>query len=93
MELVLGLKYMKKTRRRNGSYTLPSPNVRTPSHSIALKFDDKETRNERKIMDELTPIRKPFDHNYSVGQYVTTDELLPGFRGKYSFRQYIPSLA
>ena len=26
-----------------------------------------------------------------MGQKVKTDKMLPGFRGKYGFRQYIPS--
>lgn len=63
-----------------------------------IRFDDKQTRNERKMYDKLSPIRQIFDifvhrceKNYSVGEYVMIDEMLPAFRGRCSFRQYIPS--
>lgn len=63
-----------------------------------VRFDDKETREERKVYDKLAPIRDIVDRfvthcqtNYSLGEYVTIDEMLPAFRGKCSFRQYIPS--
>lgn len=63
-----------------------------------VRFDDKETRNERRAIDKLAPIRSIFDmfvshcqNNYCVGEYVTTDEMLPAFRGKCPFRMYIPS--
>lgn len=63
-----------------------------------IRFDDKETRNERKALDKLAPVRTLFEmfvqhcqNNYSVSEYVTIDEMLPAFRGKCPFRQYIPS--
>lgn len=63
-----------------------------------LRFDDKSTRAERSKIDKLAPIRDVFEHfvancrnNYTVGEIVTIDEKLEGFRGKCPFRQYIPS--
>lgn len=64
----------------------------------ALRFDDIETRNDRKSIDKLAPIRVIFDgfvkrclECYTVGENCTIDEMLEGFRGRCSFRQYIPS--
>ena len=63
-----------------------------------FRFDNKETRDERKKLDKLAPVREIFDlfvenckKNYCMGQNVTIDEKLEGFRGKCPFRQYIPS--
>lgn len=63
-----------------------------------LRFDDTETRAERKKCDKLAPIRLIFDQFvshckavYSPGEYLTIDERLPAFRGRCSFRQYIPN--
>lgn len=63
----------------------------------ALRFDDIETRNDRKSIDKLAPIRVIFDgfvkrclECYTVGENCTIDEMLEGFRGRCSFRQYIP---
>lgn len=63
-----------------------------------IRFDDKITRTERKNIDKLAPIRELFDNfvnkcknGYSLSEYVTIDEKLEGFRGRCSFRQYIPS--
>lgn len=63
-----------------------------------LRFDDKNTREERRKTDKLAPIRSLFDmfvencqNGYHLSEYVTIDEMLPGFRGRCSFRQYIPS--
>lgn len=63
-----------------------------------LRFDDLSTRAERKVFDRLAPIRDVFEKfvencqkSYSVGENVTIDEMLPGFRGRCPFRQYIPS--
>ncbi|CAI6359412.1 unnamed protein product [Macrosiphum euphorbiae] len=64
----------------------------------ALRFDNINTRSEKKKFDKLAPIRTIFDEfvdrcklNYTVGEYCTIDEMLEGFRGKCSFRQYIPN--
>lgn len=63
-----------------------------------LRFDNRDTREERKKMDNLAPIREVFSsfvenckNAYSVGEYCTIDEKLEAFRGKCFFRQYIPS--
>lgn len=62
----------------------------------ALRFDDKNNRRERAKIDNLAPIREIFDNfvnacssNFSIGEYVTIDEMLDAFRGKCRFRQYI----
>ncbi|XP_060846007.1 piggyBac transposable element-derived protein 4-like [Rhopalosiphum padi] len=64
----------------------------------AVRFDDIETRNVRRAIDKLAPIRTVFDDfvrrckaNYTVGENCTIDEMLEGFRGRCSFRQYIPN--
>lgn len=62
----------------------------------AIRFDDKDTRAERAKEDNLAPVRdilhqfieKCVQH-YTVGSYVTIDEMLEGFRGRCKFRQYI----
>lgn len=63
-----------------------------------LRFDNKNTRQERKAQDKLAPLREVFDifvnkckTNYSVGQNVTIDEMLTKFKGKCGFRQYVPN--
>ncbi|KAJ8966737.1 hypothetical protein NQ314_003334 [Rhamnusium bicolor] len=63
-----------------------------------LRFDDKNSREERRATDKLAAIRTFFDsfvnncqNGYNHSEYVTVDEMLPGFRGRCSFRQYIPS--
>lgn len=63
-----------------------------------LRFDDLNTRDERKAVDKLAPIRELIEEFvqasqqcYSVGEYVTLDEMLDPFRGKCSFRQYMPN--
>ncbi|KAJ8945554.1 hypothetical protein NQ318_020400 [Aromia moschata] len=63
-----------------------------------IRFDDKTTRQDRVKIDKLAPIREIFDlfiekcrQGYHHSEYVTIDEMLLGFRGHCSFRQYIPS--
>ena len=63
-----------------------------------LRFDNKHTRNERKLIDKFCPIRNLFDKflenckkSYTAGAYVTLDEMLFAFRGRCSFKVYIPS--
>jgi hypothetical protein len=64
----------------------------------ALRFDDINTRTERKMYDKLAAIRMIFDGFvqrcqavYTVGENCTIDEMLEAFRGRCSFRQYIPN--
>lgn len=63
----------------------------------ALRFDDLDTRKERSQNDKLAPIREIVDHInekflslYSVHENVTIDEMMFSFKGRYSFRQYLP---
>lgn len=63
-----------------------------------LRFDDKTTRAERKVVDKFTPIRKIWDlfitnceSNYTPYEYVTIDEQLLNFRGRCSFKMYLPN--
>ncbi|GBL92721.1 General transcription factor II-I repeat domain-containing protein 2A [Araneus ventricosus] len=63
-----------------------------------IRLDDKQTRLERKKLDKLAPVRQfcdrmiqNYQRNYTVGKYATIDEKLMTFRGRCSFRQYIPS--
>ncbi|KAF0767988.1 piggyBac transposable element-derived protein 4-like [Aphis craccivora] len=57
----------------------------------AVRFDDIETRNVRKANDKLEPIRSVFDDfvHFVIRKHCTIDEMLEGFRGRCSFRQYI----
>lgn len=62
------------------------------------RFDDINTRESRKAQDKLAAVRDMFQlfvdncqKSYTIGENVTIDEKLEGFRGRCSFRQYIPS--
>lgn len=64
----------------------------------ALRFDDIDTRAQRKERDNLAPIRQVFDEfvnrcteYYEPSELLTIDEMLPAFRGRCKFRQYIAS--
>lgn len=61
-----------------------------------LRFNDINTREERKKLDNLTLIRKFSDEFieryqklYTPGEFLTVDEMLKSFRGRCKFRQYI----
>lgn len=63
-----------------------------------IRFDDKDTRSERRARDKLAPIREIFDmvcenlvNTYSPGENLTVDEQLVAFRGRCAFKQYLPS--
>lgn len=63
-----------------------------------LRFDDKRSRGERQKIDKLAAIRSLFTKvneswpkYFSLSEFATVDEMLPGFRGKCSFRVYMPS--
>lgn len=63
-----------------------------------LRFDDKDSRDERKQSDAFAAVREIWDELiehckdlYKPGSYVTIDEQLLGFRGRCPFRMYIPN--
>lgn len=63
-----------------------------------IRFDDRTSRSERRKKDKLAPIRdlwEKFNNNlkkmYIPGENLTIDEQLVPFRGRVSFKQYIPS--
>lgn len=63
-----------------------------------LRFDDHETRDERRKIDKLAAISSIFSQfvenckaNYSPGLFLTVDEMLVPFRGRCGFRMYIPN--
>ena len=54
----------------------------------AIRFDDKNMRKERKLIDKLAPVRFTLDrfvgnfkNNYSLGAQAAIDEMLISFRG------------
>lgn len=63
-----------------------------------LRFDNYETRTERRAADKLAPIRDIFDgfvsnckKAYNPGEHLCVDEQLVPFRGKAPFRVYMKS--
>ncbi|XP_070982190.1 piggyBac transposable element-derived protein 4-like [Oncorhynchus clarkii lewisi] len=67
-------------------------------YSRLLRFDDRQSRPARLATDRLAAIREVWDlweerlpALYNPGPDVTVDEQLVPFRGRCSFRQYIPS--
>lgn len=63
-----------------------------------LRFDDITTRDERRKLDKLAPIRsllEDFNNNckkvYCLSEYMTIDEMLVPFRGRCGFIQYMPN--
>ncbi|XP_031162809.1 piggyBac transposable element-derived protein 4-like [Sander lucioperca] len=74
------------------------PLKRFHAFSRLLRFDDRETRAARRAADKLAAIRDVWDawvrrlpRLYNPGPDVTVDEQLVPFRGRCSFRQYMPS--
>ncbi|XP_027874871.1 piggyBac transposable element-derived protein 4-like [Xiphophorus couchianus] len=66
--------------------------------SRVIRFDNRETRTARQETDKLAAIRTVWDKwvehlplFYNPGPNVTVDERLVEFRGRCSFRQYMPS--
>lgn len=66
--------------------------------SRCLRFDDLETRVERRKIDKMAPIRTIFElflkninQNYNLSEYTTIDEILHPFRGRCQWIQYISS--
>ncbi|XP_035214632.1 piggyBac transposable element-derived protein 4-like [Stegodyphus dumicola] len=63
-----------------------------------LRLDSVTNCEARKKLDKLAAVREYFDDFnencqkiYIIGEYITNDEKLEKFRGRCSFRQYIPS--
>ncbi|XP_036322196.1 piggyBac transposable element-derived protein 4-like [Rhagoletis pomonella] len=63
-----------------------------------IRFDDITERQDRASIDKLAPIREIFDlvlgnfqRYFTPSAEMTLDEQLLSFRGRCSFRQYIPS--
>jgi len=63
-----------------------------------LRFDDSNTRAQRRADDKLAPIRNIYDKfvvpceaNYTPRTGCSIDESLYGFRGMCSLKQYIPN--
>lgn len=63
-----------------------------------LRFDDKNTRVERKKKDKFAAVRNLWEKfvencrkNYTPSEYVTVDEQLLSFRGRCPFKMYIPN--
>ena len=71
---------------------------RFKSLMAALRFDEKTTRNQRKVRDKMAAIHDIWDEwqlclkrYYIPGPNLTVDEQLMPFRGRCSFIQYLPS--
>lgn len=63
-----------------------------------LRFDDKNTREERRKVDKLAAIHDLFQafvnnckSSFNLGEYTTIDQMLHPFRGRCGFIQYIPN--
>lgn len=66
--------------------------------SSCLRFDDKQSRIERREISRFAPISEIWEEfidvcrqSYKPSSYVTIDEQLVGFRGRCPFRMYLPS--
>ncbi|XP_043471836.1 piggyBac transposable element-derived protein 3-like [Leptopilina heterotoma] len=71
---------------------------RFKSLSTYLRFDDSTTRSDRKKIDRTAAISEIFQNIidncqkvYNVGAYACIDEMLVAFRGRCSFRIYMPN--
>lgn len=65
---------------------------------LCIRFDDKNTRSQRKANEPLANIRKIWDKfinncriNYQPGSNCSIDERLLSFRGRCRFRMYLPA--
>lgn len=86
------------TSIRRSFFTAALPRDRFEQISIFLRFDDKETRAERKEQDKLAAISDIWNmfvdncrNAFEPYEQITIDEQLVCFRGKCPFRQYIKS--
>ncbi|RUS70333.1 hypothetical protein EGW08_021902 [Elysia chlorotica] len=85
---------------RNGNTLARSAMTRSRFLALSnrLRFDDKETRTERRNRDEFAPIRDMWEQvlsnmrrHYVPGPFITVDEQLIPWRGRCKFLQYLPS--
>lgn len=67
--------------------------------TASLRFDNVETRAERRLSDKIAPIADGFtrfvancQRGYCVSSEVTVDEMLVPFRGRCSFKVYMPKI-
>nr|CAH7714509.1 unnamed protein product [Callosobruchus chinensis] len=60
-----------------------------------MMIDDPETRTIRKSVNPAAPVSEIFDifirNCYTMGKSACIDEMLVGFRGRCSFKMYIPN--
>ena len=63
-----------------------------------IRYDNRNTRQQRSVQDKLAPIRElldlfleNFQNYYTPGEFLTVDEQLVAFRGRCPFKQFIPS--
>ncbi|XP_031327398.1 piggyBac transposable element-derived protein 4-like [Photinus pyralis] len=79
-------------------YSATMPRTRFSQITSWMRFDDKDTREQRRQYDKLAPIRnvlEMFVNNcqkyYNPGSHLTIDEQLVPFRGRCPFRVYMKS--
>nr|XP_047129659.1 piggyBac transposable element-derived protein 4-like [Hydra vulgaris] len=63
-----------------------------------IRFDERETRNQRRFEDKFAPLRNIMEmfttkckSNYNPSAYLTVDEQLVTFRGRCPFKMFIPT--
>ncbi|XP_071650388.1 piggyBac transposable element-derived protein 4-like isoform X2 [Temnothorax longispinosus] len=66
----------------------------------ALRFDNAYNRDTWKKSDKLAPMREVFEmftkncrNSCIPSEYLTIDEMFEAFRGKCSFKQYVPNIS
>ncbi|XP_048513583.1 piggyBac transposable element-derived protein 4-like [Athalia rosae] len=64
----------------------------------ALRFDNIDTRADRSKTNKFAPIQDLWDHfndqcekAYTPSEYLTIDEMMSPFKGRCSFKQYLPA--
>lgn len=63
-----------------------------------LRFDDKETREERLVCDKIAAVRemyemvvRQFKNSYNPSESLTIDERISPFKGRVGFKVYMPN--
>lgn len=82
----------------NGLFRATMSQQRFQFLAVCLRFDDKNDRDARKLVDKFTHIRQLWDifisnckSHYTPYENCTVDEQLVGFRGRCPFRIYMAS--